>query len=191
MTLFGFVLGVLSLGMSSSQSYPAPYPREGAVKVLENDRVVVWDVTWEKGRRTPIHQHRRNVVSVTLVPGTVKSILPDGTVRTGEPESTGDVLYGGEGLIHQKEHRLDALPRPEGVAPGWPRQGARQILDNESVVVWDYEFRADRDVPALPLSLMEAGSKDAMAAPTGMAFPLALQSRTLGGYLAGEERKER
>lgn len=25
---------------------PPPFPRDGATKLLENDRVVVWDVAW-------------------------------------------------------------------------------------------------------------------------------------------------
>ena len=28
-------------------------PREGAVKLLENDRVIVWDFTWKPGQRVP------------------------------------------------------------------------------------------------------------------------------------------
>jgi hypothetical protein len=33
------------------------WPREGATKVLENDRVVVWDYRFQAGREIPLHFH--------------------------------------------------------------------------------------------------------------------------------------
>jgi hypothetical protein len=31
-----------------SQVFPPPFPRDGATKIFENDRVIVWDVAWLK-----------------------------------------------------------------------------------------------------------------------------------------------
>jgi hypothetical protein len=39
-----------------SQALPPPFPRDGATKLLENDRVVVWDVAWLK-QAYPVHRH--------------------------------------------------------------------------------------------------------------------------------------
>ena len=47
-------LGLLSppSGVVTAQSsYPNPFDREGATRLLENDRVIVWDNVWKKGRR--------------------------------------------------------------------------------------------------------------------------------------------
>ena len=49
---------ILAAGLLFAFStYPPPFPREGATKVLENESVVIWDVTWENGKPTPMHQH--------------------------------------------------------------------------------------------------------------------------------------
>ena len=142
---------------------PPPFPRDGATKILENARVVVWDVSWEQGHRTPLHRHRFTALSVTLTPGRVKSIMPDGTERVGELEAVGNVMYGGKGLVHQEEG-VSEVPRrvillelkeeaplplsaPLGSVPAWPREGATKLLDNDRVVVWDYAFAPDRPVP--------------------------------------------
>ena len=37
--------------------YPTAWPRPGAVKTLENDRVAVWNYSWIKGRPAPTHFH--------------------------------------------------------------------------------------------------------------------------------------
>ncbi|MGH9320760.1 MAG: hypothetical protein ACRD21_06390 [Vicinamibacteria bacterium] len=145
------------------QEYPPPFPREGATKILENESVLVWDVTWEKGKPTPLHQHRLDLVGVTLAQGTVKVTLPDGTSRTSEPEPVGAVSSGGKGLTHIEEGTSDVprrailvelkgaakapLPRPEGVPLAWPREGASKVLENGRVVVWDYVFRPGHGMP--------------------------------------------
>src|SRR3990170_5346953 len=133
----GFVL------LLAAQSYPPPFPRDGATKVLENESVVVWDVTWAKGKPTPMHEHVVDVVGVTLVPGTVRVTLPDGSTRESERDTAGAVSAGGKGLIHMeegtsdvprrailielKEAKKDPIPAPEGVAPAWPREGATKV----------------------------------------------------------------
>ena len=147
----------------AAQAYPPPFPREGATKILENERVVVWDVTWEKGKPTPMHRHLVDLVGVTLVPGTVRVTLEDGSSRDGQPDAVGAVSAGGKGLTHREEGTSDVprrailielkgaatkpLERPEGVAPAWPREGATKILENDQVVVWDYRFQKDRPIP--------------------------------------------
>ncbi len=145
------------------QSYPSPFPRDGATKVLENESVVVWDVTWAKGKPTPMHEHVVDIVGVTLVPGTVRVTLPDGSTRENQRDTPGAVSAGGKGLIHMeegtsdvprrailielKEARKDPIRAPDGVVPAWPREGASKVLENDRVVVWDYRFEAGRAIP--------------------------------------------
>ena len=60
------VLAFLLAAPSSGQQLPPAFPREGATKVLENDRVIVWDVQLQKGQRAELHTHPYDIVSVTL-----------------------------------------------------------------------------------------------------------------------------
>lgn len=151
--------------MLQKSDYPPPYPRPGATLVLENERVKIWDVTWQKGVATPMHEHRVDLVGVTLAGGRVKATFPDGTSRTNDGDARGDVSFGGRGLLHQEEGvsdnerrailvelkdvAVDAPKPPPGThpAPAWPRDGSEKILENDRVVVWEYEFREDREIP--------------------------------------------
>jgi redox-sensitive bicupin YhaK (pirin superfamily) len=58
--------------------YPAAFPRPGSKKVLDNDRVVVWNYTWTPGVPTPMHYHDKDVVVAYRYDGSVKSVTPDG-----------------------------------------------------------------------------------------------------------------
>src|SRR5215471_8281819 len=57
---------------------PLAFPREGSKKLLENERVTVWDYTWAPGKPTVMHFHDKDVVVVYLADGKLKSTTPDG-----------------------------------------------------------------------------------------------------------------
>ncbi len=58
--------------------YPLAFPREGVVKLLENNRVIVWDYSWTPGKPTVMHFHDKQVVVVYMANGKLKSTTPDG-----------------------------------------------------------------------------------------------------------------
>jgi hypothetical protein len=68
----------------NTSGYPNAFPRPGSTKVLENDRVVVWDYTWVPGVATPVHFHDKDVVVVYLADGALTSTTPDGVSTVNE-----------------------------------------------------------------------------------------------------------
>jgi len=64
--------------IKNTSGYPLGFPRPGAKKLLENDRVVVWDYTWQPGVATPMHFHDKDVVVWFREDGDLKSTTPDG-----------------------------------------------------------------------------------------------------------------
>ena len=52
----------------------------GARKILENDRVIVWDYSWSPGVATPMHFHDKDVVVAYLEDGDLKSTSVEGNV---------------------------------------------------------------------------------------------------------------
>ena len=53
--------------------YPTAFPREGATKLIDNARVVVWDYAWTSGKPTPVHVHDKDSVVVYLGAGRLAS----------------------------------------------------------------------------------------------------------------------
>jgi quercetin dioxygenase-like cupin family protein len=106
----GLVAGIGAYAAEHSlHQYPSPFPRQGAVKVLENDRVVVWDVTWPKGYRAPLHEHYRDSVIVTLTGGTIRKFpLHGGSSVVAYKD--GSVVFAPRGTIHSEEGISD-VPR--------------------------------------------------------------------------------
>jgi hypothetical protein len=64
--------------IENSSGYPLAFPRPGVKKLLENDRVIVWDYSWTPGVPTPMHFHDKDVVVLFLEDGDLKSTTPDG-----------------------------------------------------------------------------------------------------------------
>jgi hypothetical protein len=95
----------------NKSGYPLAFPRPGAKKLFENDRVIVWDSTWTLGVPSPMHFHDKDVVVVFLENGDLKSTTPDGKEVVNK-YATGNVKFNPrdrthfETLMSGKQHAI-------------------------------------------------------------------------------------
>jgi hypothetical protein len=83
----------------NNSGYPLAFPRPGAKKILENERVIVWDVTWTQDVATPMHFHDKDALVVYLEDGQMRSTTPDGKA-TVTPQTAGMVKFNARDRIH-------------------------------------------------------------------------------------------
>ncbi len=145
---------LIALVVAQSPSYPPPFPRTGATKMLDNDRVQVWNVAWPKGSPTPLHRHPYDMTGLYYAPGDRLITALDGTKR---PVTTaaGGIVWQLKGVTHIEEGTSDAPLRavmielkqdtypaatdaPAGAPPAFPGAAAKSLLDNARVAVWEY-----------------------------------------------------
>jgi hypothetical protein len=62
----------------NTSKYPDAFPRPGSIKLLENDRIVIWRNVWLPGIKTPMHYHSREAVVLYLDDGSLKSTSTEG-----------------------------------------------------------------------------------------------------------------
>lgn len=156
-----------SVGLLLAQSYPHAFPREGTVKLFDNERITIWEVNWKKGVPQPVHRHLYDMAGVYLRFGQVNVTPPDAPIATNpKPQTPFDVpmpYFQPKGITHREvafggpddPERLaimvdlkDYTPPPfeskPGMNPAWPREGAKDVLDNARVVEWDYTWPAKK-----------------------------------------------
>jgi hypothetical protein len=63
--------------LENKSGFPNAFPRPGVKKVVDNERVLVWDYTWTPGQPTPMHFHDKDVVVVYMKEGALRSTTPD------------------------------------------------------------------------------------------------------------------
>ena len=132
---------------------PPAYPRPGVTRILDNDRVQVWNIAWLKGQPSPLHRHIYDLVGVYYEPGDRMIISPEGQKR---PVSTKawDIAFQRTGVTHIEEGTSAAPLRAVFVemkvagaygtdpaaagTPAFSGQGGTQKLDNERVTVWEF-----------------------------------------------------
>jgi hypothetical protein len=85
--------------LANKSGYPNAFPRPGSKKLIENDRVIVWDYTWTAGVATPMHFHDKDVVVTYLKDGSLKSTSPAGGVVVND-YSFGTVKYNTRDRTH-------------------------------------------------------------------------------------------
>ena len=155
--------------LAAQPSLPPPFPRPNATKLLETDRIVVWDIVWPKGQPTPMHRHVYDQVGTYYARGGRLVTMPDGTSRSAMTE-IGRLSTTRKGTTHIEEGTTDpplravfielkqetgsGLPvvSTAGTAP-FPRDAAKQTLDDDRATVWDvtwasssqFKYRPTRD----------------------------------------------
>jgi quercetin dioxygenase-like cupin family protein len=87
---------------TNTTKYPDAFPRPGSKKVLENDRIAVWNYAWKLGVPTPMHYHFREVVVVYRGNGSLKSVPLDGDSVVNE-DTFGMVRFNKAGRTHYEE----------------------------------------------------------------------------------------
>src|SRR5262245_66527891 len=89
-----------------TQPLPPAYPRPGATKIVENDRVVVWNIAWLK-QQYPLHRHIYDLVGVYYEPGDRMIIATDGSKRHVSTNA-GDIAFQKRGVTNIEESASDA-----------------------------------------------------------------------------------
>jgi hypothetical protein len=68
----------------NTSGFGPAFPRPRVKKLLDNNRIVVWDYTWVQGEPTPNHFHDKDLMIVYLADGSIKSVTPDGKATPNE-----------------------------------------------------------------------------------------------------------
>ena len=142
-----------ALPVLAPQPYPPAFPRTNAMRLMETDRIVVWDIVWPKGQPTPMHRHVHDQVGTYYATGGRAITTPDGVTREATTP-VGALSTTRKGTTHIEEGTTDPPLRavfielkqdagsgvaeaPLQGAAAFPWEGARQLLDDERVTVWD------------------------------------------------------
>ena len=85
----------------NTSGYPLAFPRPGVKKILENERVIVWDCTWAPHVATPMHFHDKDIVALFLEAGELESTTPDGQ-SVVHPHTLGEVRVTPGNRMHSE-----------------------------------------------------------------------------------------
>ena len=111
-----------------------------------------------------MHEHKYDLTGVFLRWGRIKVTRPDGTASDNpEPFQVPRAYFQAKGVIHIEEgmgqperHAIsieikDQTPPPLEPRPGiplaFPREGAKPVLDNPRVTIWDYAWEPRKATP--------------------------------------------
>ena len=131
---------------------PPAYPRDGAIKILENEHVIVWDISWLK-RDYPIHRHRYDHTGVYYSPGDRIITSTEGEAREGHTEAW-NISFQLAGVTHTESGISDeplravfiqikrpfaAAMKADSLLPQFPHDSPLERRSNERVKVWEYD----------------------------------------------------
>lgn len=134
-----------------AQTYPPPYPRPGTTKLLENERVIVWDVSWLR-QAYPTHRHVYDYAGIYYTSGD-RIIVSEQGVRSPTSSVAWDTFSLPRGITHSEEGASEQPlrgvflefkePQPLGTVvartspPAFPGPSGKQLRDSERVTIWE------------------------------------------------------
>jgi hypothetical protein len=139
---------------------------QGNKPIIDNDRVTVWDVTWEKNQPGFTASSDHDAVTVYLSGGDFK-VGPSGAVT----HKTGEAVYRPKGTrmtetwvgtgtpphtteIALKDPQTPPVPNTSDYPLAFPRVGSKKLIDNDRILVWDHRWQ-----PGVP-TVMHFHDKD-------------------------------
>ena len=147
-------IGFASVLAAQQPSLPPPFPRPNATKLLETQKIVVWDIVWPKGQPTAMHRHPHDQVGTYYARGGRLITQPDGSKREGTTE-VGNLSTTRKGTTHIEEGATDpplravfiellqdtgpAAPAPDTSAVS--RAAPKSTFDDDRVTVWDVVWK--------------------------------------------------
>jgi hypothetical protein len=137
---------LLAIVAGQSAELPPPFPRPGTTKLLENDVVAVWDVSWLK-QKYPLHTHRYDLVGVSYVEGDriiTQGQTPGRLVNTKPwvfQTNRANVTHVEEGASDppMRAVLIEVKPPAPRAASEEPADGLRKVL---GAPAWDSNNRA-------------------------------------------------
>jgi hypothetical protein len=87
--------------IANSSGFPTPFPRAGAVKMLDDPRFTTWHYSWTKGVATGMHFHDKDFVVAFRFDSVQSITTPDGASHMS-PVKAGDILFLERGLTHSE-----------------------------------------------------------------------------------------
>jgi hypothetical protein len=156
------VLSFMLLLAGLLQKVPAGLPSDGTKSLIDNERVAVWDVTWPIGKVAPMAQSQFDIVTVDLANASANVTNAKGKtkavsfragqatfIRKGDSqfeEGTGDSSRHAV-VIELKDVNQAPLEHDSAFPEAFPRDGAKKLLDNNRVTVWDYTWKMGVPTP--------------------------------------------
>lgn len=126
------------------KTYAQPFEREGSTKVMENNRVIVWDVSWLQ-RAYPTHRHMYDYTGVYYASGDRVIVNLDGSRRPTHTNAW-DTFFLRKGITHSEEGasaeplRAIMLELKEPAAQGAPATAStglgKNVRESDRIIIW-------------------------------------------------------
>jgi hypothetical protein len=112
---------------------------DSAKPIIDNERVTVWDVAWNKGQPNPLTRMDHDFVAVSLTKKGTAVFKHKGDTPGEEGERTV--------VIELKDHAVAPLANTTGYPNAFPRPHVKKLIDNDRFTIWSYRWNPGEPTP--------------------------------------------
>jgi|SRR5581483_1247714 len=110
--------------------------------IIENERVIVWDLPAGQNMPVPVAHHEYDVLKVAFTRGSgTATFEPKSQKGTDRPASMRTMV------VAFKDHPGPLIPNKTGYPPAFPRPGVKKLIDNDRITTWEYTWQPNVPTP--------------------------------------------
>jgi hypothetical protein len=115
----------------------------GEIKpLIENERVIVWDVPAGQGMPDPVAHHEYDVLKVAFTRGSGAAVFERKGAKGNEGAASQRTM-----VVAFKDHTVPPIPNKTGYPPAFPRPGVKKLIDNDRITTWEYTWQPGVPTP--------------------------------------------
>lgn len=120
-----------------------PIAVAGEIKpIIENERVIVWDLPTGQSMPAPVAHHEYDVLKVAFSRGSGTATFERKSEKgTAGPTSMRTMV------VAFKDHAVPPIPNKTGHPPAFPRPGVKKLIDNDRITTWEYTWQPSVPTP--------------------------------------------
>jgi hypothetical protein len=134
---------VIPLLLSSTLLF---FPGASVKLIVDNERVTVSQVAWDRQAAMALHEHDTVTVCLTCASGAgAAKFEPKGTAHGEEKPVDGKPATSV--VIELKDHVVAPLPNKTGYPNAFPRPHVKKLFENARILLWDYHWTPGEPSP--------------------------------------------
>jgi hypothetical protein len=110
--------------------------------IIENERVIVWDVPAGQALPDAATHHQYDVLKVSFTRGSGTAAF-----ERKEDKGTPGPASMRTMVVAFKDHPVPPIPNKTGYPAAFPRPGVKKLIDNDRITTWEYSWQPNVPTP--------------------------------------------
>src|SRR5579872_7361941 len=110
--------------------------------IIENERVIVWDLPAGQSLPDAVAHHQYDVLKVSFTRGSGTAVFERKSDKGAASPTSMRTM-----VVAFKDHTVPPIANKTGYPSAFPRPGVKKLIDNDRITTWEYSWQPNVPTP--------------------------------------------